>query len=211
MSGYDERLLANAPVATRAEKQEGYNIDLLDEHKPAGIRSTSTTPPPVPALSPDASRAETGGYANSTRGGYSSVAASTKPWYKTRKWLIIFLIAAIVVIAAVVGGAVGGTVGHHSNSSAVASSTNPAAGQESGGGGEAASNTIGIGMASTSTSGGSGTNAPGGGQSASRSSTSPGGPPGQTSGPPGVGVASTETGNSPSAPTAVFAAGVGSQ
>ncbi|OBZ74397.1 hypothetical protein A0H81_05231 [Grifola frondosa] len=41
--GYDERLLANAPVATRAEKQEGYDVDLLENDAAVG-RNNSTTP-----------------------------------------------------------------------------------------------------------------------------------------------------------------------
>ncbi|KAI0752032.1 hypothetical protein C8Q74DRAFT_348762 [Fomes fomentarius] len=130
MSGYDERLLASAPAATRAEKQEGYNIDLLEDgRKNNNIRSTTNTPPPVPVLSTDHSQAEAGGYTTApvpTRNGYASVAPPT-PWYKTRKWLIIFLVGGVVIIAAVVGGAVGGTVGK-SKSSEPAQSTNPEAG-----------------------------------------------------------------------------------
>ena len=74
--------------------QEGYNIDLLveDERKP-NLRSTSATPPPaVPPLAVDHSRAEAGGYPGMGNG-YSSVGPSkAKPWYKTRKWLIIFIV-----------------------------------------------------------------------------------------------------------------------
>ncbi|KAL1937959.1 hypothetical protein VTO73DRAFT_12709 [Trametes versicolor] len=99
MSGaYDERLLASAPAATRAEKQEGYNIDLLDDRHAA---PTSHTPPPVPVLSANHTKAEAGGYA------YPPPARL--PWYKTRKWIFIMALGTVVVLAAVIGGAVGGT------------------------------------------------------------------------------------------------------
>lgn len=113
--------------------QEGYNIDLLEDgRKNNNIRSTTTTPPPVPVLSIDHPQAEAGGYTTApgpTRNGYASVAPPT-PWYKTRKWLIIFLVGGVAIVAAVVGGAVGGTVGK-AKSSEPAQSTNP----EAGGGG----------------------------------------------------------------------------
>ncbi|KAH9856232.1 hypothetical protein C2E23DRAFT_893058 [Lenzites betulinus] len=127
MSGaYDERLLASAPVATRAEKQariplrrltlEGYNIDLLDEHR-AAPRSVSRTPPPVPTLAANHAKAEEGA------GGYTYGAyAAPLPWYKTRKWILIMALGAVLVIAAVVGGAVGGTVGHKNTVAAAADS-----------------------------------------------------------------------------------------
>ncbi|KAI0830050.1 hypothetical protein BC628DRAFT_1416389 [Trametes gibbosa] len=127
MSGaYDERLLASAPVATRAEKQARYNIDLLDEHRSAAPRSVSHTPPPVPVLAANHAKAEEGPNA----GGYAYRSHSAPlPWYKTRKWILIMAVGVVVVIAAVVGGAVGGTVGRNKNNSAVAT--------ESGGGGGA--------------------------------------------------------------------------
>ncbi|KAI0350936.1 hypothetical protein OH77DRAFT_1430336 [Trametes cingulata] len=113
MSGaYDERLLASAPAATRAEKQEGYDIDLLDDRH-HGARGVSTSPPPaVPILAPNHAKAEVGGY--------SYAPSRVTPWYKTRKWVVIFVIGALVIIGAIVGGAVGGTVGGDKKSNAAA-------------------------------------------------------------------------------------------
>ncbi|KAI1790822.1 hypothetical protein LXA43DRAFT_1095047 [Ganoderma leucocontextum] len=176
MSGYDERLLASAPAATRAEKQEGYNIDLLeDDRGRSGARSNSATPPPAntAALSTDHSKAEAGGYAGSARNAYTpaSVSAAPKPWYKTRKWLIIFLIGGVVIVAAVVGGAVGGTAGHKNNNAASTPPVGAGAGGEAGtsssqpatqtgggggGGGPASTATESTAPASTSASGGGG-------------------------------------------------------
>ncbi|KAI0641034.1 hypothetical protein C8Q79DRAFT_1014856 [Trametes meyenii] len=120
MSGaYDERLLASAPAATRAEKQEGYDVDLLDERRPA--RGASTTPPPLPALSANHAKAEAGGY--------TYPQPSAVPWYRTRKWVLILVLGSLVVIGAVVGGAVGGTVGHNNKDS-----SNVATGDAGGGG-----------------------------------------------------------------------------
>ncbi|KAI0702653.1 hypothetical protein C8Q76DRAFT_755275 [Earliella scabrosa] len=189
MSGYDERLLASAPAATRAEKQEGYNIDLLveDERKP-NLRSTSATPPPaVPPLAVDHSRAEAGGYPGMGNG-YSSVGPSkAKPWYKTRKWLIIFLIGGIAVVAAAVGGAVGGTVGRSSSSSVEpATSTNTDAGDQGGASGPQQTSAGESGASETNA------NAPGAGQTAP---TNTAGPPEPTSGGPG-GIATTAGTNS---------------
>ncbi|KAI0370976.1 hypothetical protein BV20DRAFT_966086 [Pilatotrama ljubarskyi] len=139
MSGaYDERLLASAPAASRAEKQEGYDIDLLDDRH-HGARGVSTTPPPVPILASNHAKAEVGGYTYASR--------PATPWYKTRKWVIICVLGGLVVIGAIVGGAVGGTVGHSSkSSSAVATksgdpggATGPAVSQADGDPGQAAS------------------------------------------------------------------------
>ncbi|PIL26146.1 hypothetical protein GSI_11901 [Ganoderma sinense ZZ0214-1] len=118
-----------------------------------GARSNSATPPPAGAapLSTDHSKAEAGGYAGSARNGYTtSVAACSKPWYKTRKGLIIIFVAAIVVVAAVVGGAVGGTVGHKSNNNTATPSVGSGGGAAGGDGGQVATKT------STGTGGGGG-------------------------------------------------------
>ncbi|KAI0742535.1 hypothetical protein C8Q80DRAFT_1189131 [Daedaleopsis nitida] len=156
---YDERLLASAPVATRAEKQEGYNIDLLDNDAKPNVRSTSATPPPaVSGLSADRSQAEAGGYAYAPgHNGYASTAPST-PWYKTRKWLIIFLIGGIAAVAAIVGGAVGGTVGHSKSSEPAQSSLPIGGGSPENGAGATATSDSGIGIGTTD-GGGQATNA----------------------------------------------------
>ncbi|THH30470.1 hypothetical protein EUX98_g3719 [Antrodiella citrinella] len=124
---YDERLLASAPAATRKERQEGYNIDLLDNGRGAPTSGSST--PPV--LAPNEDYAENGLPAKEVTPRYAS---ATTPWYKTKKGLIILFVAAIVIIAAVVGGAVGGTVGKHKNngSSSDASGGGTASGGDGG-------------------------------------------------------------------------------
>lgn len=145
--------------------QEGYNIDLLeDDRGRSGARSNSATPPPASAvaLSTDHSKAEAGGYAGSARNGYTPAMASAppKPWYKTRKWLIIMFVGAIVVIAAVVGGAVGGTAGHKNTAAATPPVGSSGAG---GGGGEAATKTTVSSPAATTSSNSGGGGGGGGG------------------------------------------------
>ncbi|KAI0668962.1 hypothetical protein C8Q78DRAFT_1043924 [Trametes maxima] len=160
-SAYDERLLASAPAATRAEKQEGYDVDLLDERRAA--RGASTTPPPVAVLSANHAKAEAGGYA------YSQ--PSAVPWYRTRKWVLILVLGGLVVIGAVVGGAVGGTVGHNNkNSNNVATgdtggggASGPAVSEAGGGSGQAASKSQDTASATTTSA-----TATGGGDPASR-------------------------------------------
>ncbi|KAJ3480051.1 hypothetical protein NLI96_g8630 [Meripilus lineatus] len=123
MSQYDERLLASAPVATRAEKQEGYNVDLLEG--PRNTTSGKNSPPPVPPTVPLASNVDHAENGMRKQESYAKYADDT-PWYKTKKGLIGIVIVVIVVIAAVVGGAVGGTVGksnNNDNNNATASST----------------------------------------------------------------------------------------
>jgi len=111
---YDERLLASVPAASRAERQEGYNVNLLDS-EPQNSSPTTRKPP------------SNLGHANGTEAVHSSKEAlprpyepakydsKPKPWYRQGKWRIAMLIGAVVVIGAVVGGAVGGTVGHNKN------------------------------------------------------------------------------------------------
>lgn len=103
---------------------------------------TSHTPPPVPVLSANHTKAEAGGYA------YPPPARL--PWYKTRKWIFIMALGTVVVLAAVIGGAVGGTVGH-SNKNAAA--TNGTATSTGGGGaaGPAVTEGAGAGTAATTT------------------------------------------------------------
>nr|VWP00720.1 Eukaryotic translation initiation factor 3 subunit G (eIF3g) (Eukaryotic translation initiation factor 3 RNA-binding subunit) (eIF-3 RNA-binding subunit) (Translation initiation factor eIF3 p33 subunit homolog) (eIF3 p33 homolog) [Ganoderma boninense] len=233
MSGYDERLLASAPAATRAEKQvrptffafcrlpifprasstlvyEGYNIDLLEGR--SGARSNSATPPPASAapLSTDHSKAEAGGYAGSARNGYTTSGAASKPWYKTRKGLIIIFVVAIVVVAAVVGGAVGGTVGHKNNDNATTPSVGAGGGGAGGEGGQAATKT------STETAeGGGGGPATTTSSPAATTSSNSGGGGGGGGGVGGIGsvsdqeTADTQAHAQPTAPSVADAAGAG--
>ncbi|TFK50578.1 hypothetical protein OE88DRAFT_269911 [Heliocybe sulcata] len=111
-TGYDERLLASAPAATRAEKQEGYNIDLLDE-EPSRAGRASTT------------HDHTGGYVQGNR--YSGAASAPDtpsleekpgplsrgrtPWWRTATGIAVLVILSLIIVGAVVGGAVGGSLG----------------------------------------------------------------------------------------------------
>ncbi|THH07716.1 hypothetical protein EW146_g9229 [Bondarzewia mesenterica] len=114
--GYDQRLLASAPKVTRAEKQGGYNVDLLEE----GRRHGSASPPPN--ASPVS---EHGGPSQdiimpATATAYTS---SKRPWYRTRAGIIGLVVLALVIIGAVIGGAVGGTRSNHHSSSVSSSQT----------------------------------------------------------------------------------------
>ncbi|KAL1730184.1 hypothetical protein FB107DRAFT_264955 [Schizophyllum commune] len=94
---YDEGLLAEAPKATKAQLQEGYNPDILAPQRPAttsptrDIESKGASPAATPAL-------------------YTSTPRKL-PFWRTKKGMIGLAILAIVIVGAVVGGAVGGTVG----------------------------------------------------------------------------------------------------
>ncbi|KAI9061837.1 hypothetical protein FKP32DRAFT_1677768 [Trametes sanguinea] len=137
-AAYDERLAAAAPAATPAEKQEGYDIDLLNEQHSG--RGVSVTPPPLPVLSANHAKAEEGEFTTD----YTQPRAVV-PWYKTRKWLLIFLLGAVVIVAAVIGGAVGGTVGHNHKATKVDTSDSGGGGAE----GSTASNGDGAGQAAS--------------------------------------------------------------
>ncbi|SJL06933.1 uncharacterized protein ARMOST_10275 [Armillaria ostoyae] len=110
MSGYDEALLAEAPAATRAQLQEGYNPDILRPNRTPPVRN-DTDPDPESQSGPPTSKEHLPLSAE------SSPPLRRIPFWRTRKGIIIIVIAVIVVIGAVVGGAVGGTVGKSSSSS----------------------------------------------------------------------------------------------
>jgi len=115
---YDRALLSSVPDPTRAEKQEGYNVDLLDE----GRDRRAPTPPdnvtseqhgPTNGYSPGAvaiarKQQEQGQLLEN--GGLKPVKV---PWYRTRWGVTAIVIVILLIIGAVVGGAVGGT--HHSS------------------------------------------------------------------------------------------------
>ncbi|CDO69961.1 hypothetical protein BN946_scf184836.g35 [Trametes cinnabarina] len=126
-AAYDERLAAAAPAATRAEKQEGYDVDLLNEQQSG--RGVSVSPPPLPVLSANHGIAEAGEFTTD----YVHAPPHAVPWYKTRKTLLILLLGGVVIAAAVIGGAVGGTVGPKHKAATVATS------DPGGGGGSAGS------------------------------------------------------------------------
>lgn len=100
---YDQNLLAAAPKATKADLQEGYNVDLLDE----GRRKPKSSTPPLST-----------GHADLENGKeiYTSSAAAPKSRFKlTQKTVILIVIAVVIIVGAVVGGVVGGTHKSHKN------------------------------------------------------------------------------------------------
>ncbi|EKM52824.1 uncharacterized protein PHACADRAFT_176833 [Phanerochaete carnosa HHB-10118-sp] len=110
MASYDERLLDSAPVVTREAKQEGYNVDLLDDSRRAGSSSPETRAP----LASNHGHAEAALASKEQLAPYP--AARPIPWWKTKKFIVFSVIFAVVAIAAIVGGAVGGSVHHHNKS-----------------------------------------------------------------------------------------------
>ncbi|KAH0834126.1 hypothetical protein J3R83DRAFT_11416, partial [Lanmaoa asiatica] len=120
MSSYDQNLLDEAPRATRAQLQEGYNVDLLEQppRRMPSVRSPlPQTPQPAPLTVP-----LTPGIAETGLGeklGAPTPAAS-KPrtsFWRSRNGIIAIVLIVLIVIGAVVGGAVGGTVKKSSNNS----------------------------------------------------------------------------------------------
>lgn len=113
---YDERLLDNAPKATKAELQEGYNVNLL-------ASDTSETPinQRTQATVDDHHSLEAG--TPPSKEGYTSYAV---PWYRQGKWRAIMLVGGIIIVGAIIGGVVGGVLSSkHKNPSAVNSGNNP--------------------------------------------------------------------------------------
>ncbi|THH11883.1 hypothetical protein EW146_g7891 [Bondarzewia mesenterica] len=95
---YDQRLLASAPKVTRAEKQGGYNVDLLEE----GRRHGSASPPPNASPVSEHGGPSQGIIMPATAIAYTS---SKRPWYRTRAGIIGLVVLALVIIGAVIGGA----------------------------------------------------------------------------------------------------------
>ncbi|EJD43588.1 hypothetical protein AURDEDRAFT_114648 [Auricularia subglabra TFB-10046 SS5] len=97
---YDSSLLAHAPQVTKAEHQEGYNVDILNHREPISGSSAPTptrTPQPV-------------------RRAPSPAEEPRKPrlrFWQTTGGRIALAVLALVVVGAIVGGAVGGTAGRH--------------------------------------------------------------------------------------------------
>lgn len=109
---YDQNLLDAAPAATRAQRQEGYNVDLLDDRP---TRPVSTQPLTLPQPIPSDTDVESSSLVQEkdVPGAAAATYAShpTKSFWRTRNGKITIFVIAIVVIGAIVGGAVGGTVG----------------------------------------------------------------------------------------------------
>ncbi|KAI9430862.1 hypothetical protein H4582DRAFT_2014538 [Lactarius indigo] len=129
LGGYDHSLLSSVPGPTRAEKQEGYNVDLLEESRdhrapsPPTNGATSDHNGTLLDYSPGAvSFARKEDPKTATMNDYEPVERRV-PWYRTRKGIIGIVVVAIVIIAAAVGGGVGGTQ-HHSNNATKSNATN---------------------------------------------------------------------------------------
>lgn len=112
---YDSSLLAHAPQVSKAEHQEGYNVDILNHREPPSTVPTPTrtpqpvrrAPSPTPAEEPRKPRAR---------------------FWQTTGGRIALAALALVIVGAVVGGAVGGTVGRHDKKAATqGSSSDPGA------------------------------------------------------------------------------------
>ncbi|KAI9461948.1 hypothetical protein BJY52DRAFT_1185294 [Lactarius psammicola] len=121
LASYDRSLLSSVPGPTRAEKQEGYNVDLLEE----GRDRRAPSPPTNGAASdhngtlldysPGAMSYARKDGPTTTTNDYEPIEKRV-PWYRTRKGIIGIVMALLVIIAAAVGGGVGGT--RHSSKSA---------------------------------------------------------------------------------------------
>ncbi|KIJ24661.1 hypothetical protein M422DRAFT_39064, partial [Sphaerobolus stellatus SS14] len=140
-AGYDQSLLQATPEVTRAERQEGYNVDLLnDDGRPRPQRSATQRTAASHSQSVRAASArESARHPSAFPGKEAYVpslpvpitAAPTRstnvPWFRTTRGIIALAIIVIVIVGAVVGGAVGGTVGHkNKNASGQTSSSTPA-------------------------------------------------------------------------------------
>lgn len=118
---YDERLLASIPAASKAEKQEGYNVNLLDNEQ----NSSPLAQNPPSNLGHSNGDPEGGPLSKEHSYQKGNFAFRPLPWYRRGKWRIGILIGAIIIIGAVVGGAVGGTVGKHKTSTDISNPSGP--------------------------------------------------------------------------------------
>jgi len=101
MTSYDEKLLASAPKATKAQLQDGYNPDILIEKKP-----TPKTPKTIVVVDPEAAKRDQTPVQREESS--SLITEKKRPFYTTMKGIIIIAIVVIaIIIAAVVGGVVG--------------------------------------------------------------------------------------------------------
>lgn len=107
---YDQNLLDEAPAATRAQRQEGYKVDLLDDRP---TRPLSTQPLKPPQQIPSDTDVESSSLTQekAVPGAATYASHPTQSFWRTRNGKIAIFVIAVVVIGAVVGGAVGGTVG----------------------------------------------------------------------------------------------------
>ncbi|KAI6164014.1 hypothetical protein EDD17DRAFT_409469 [Pisolithus thermaeus] len=120
--GYDQNLLVDAPEASRAQLQEGYNVDILEggrSRRSPSVRSpagSATPAPPAAAPPPPVSQgplvlaaAENGSKEQFVESGGAYASKPRTGFWRSRNGIIIIFVIILVVIGAVVGGAVGGT------------------------------------------------------------------------------------------------------
>ncbi|KAF7344961.1 hypothetical protein MVEN_01658800 [Mycena venus] len=126
---YDRTLLAQAPVATRAQRQEGYDHVLLAPNRRAKRTQSDLELNEQPSIEPKA-------LAHAAREAQSTPVQQSASFWPRRWKPIVGVVISLVVIAAIVGGAVGATSHKKKNSSSpddtVGVSTLSASGQSSG-------------------------------------------------------------------------------
>ncbi|KAG1857688.1 hypothetical protein DFJ58DRAFT_913412 [Suillus subalutaceus] len=108
---YDQNLLDEAPAATRAQRQEGYNVDLLDDRPTRPASTQPLKPQTIPGDTDVESSPLTREKIVPLPGAATYASRPIQSFWRTRNGKITIFVIAIVVIGAVVGGAVGGTVG----------------------------------------------------------------------------------------------------
>jgi len=98
---YDENLLASAPIATKAQLQDGYNPDILVDKN-----ASLPTPKSAGVVDPEAAnRVQTPVQRQQSD---SLIKEKKRPFYTTKKGIIFIVVAVLVIIiVAVVGGVVG--------------------------------------------------------------------------------------------------------
>jgi hypothetical protein len=111
---YDHALLSSVPDPTRAERQEGYNVDLLDEghDRPAATDQRPLTD----GYSPFVTAAHKEGQAENGTNGMRPAVANV-PWYRTKWGVTVIVVAIVIIVGGIVGGVVGGTHHSHKNNS----------------------------------------------------------------------------------------------
>ncbi|KAI0291564.1 hypothetical protein BC826DRAFT_1022502 [Russula brevipes] len=124
---YDHTLLSSVPGPTRAEKQEGYRVDLLDES-----RERREPTPPNGAPSDSHGPTTTGNIPDAAGNARKEDSASSHepvvkraPWYRTRWGIGVIVLILFLIIGGIVGGVVAGT--HHTSKK-----TAPTGGQSQG-------------------------------------------------------------------------------
>jgi len=161
MADYDQSLLKDTKVS-KAARQEGYNVDLLNDRSmeapltgsrtPEGRTSTRQLTDPEIGQAPSTTKEYDPVIATSS----TPVGRRKVPFWRTKKGIIILSVVAVVIVAAIVGGVVGGVLGNRKSSSP---NSGPGAGSGSGNGTESGSgnsNGAGTGQSSGSGSGSSG-------------------------------------------------------